>query len=147
MRRRARRKKTRFTRTRRQTRWFWISCDLLIQQQGWLGLREDDAYQPASHYNLHVQPACGGPDYHNYHIRYLGIRAGKYTWSVVDAPYGKEKSHRVYTFSKEHFIRDVIEVASDLLLADMTADIGDSSLWFKLSEELQLVLFDLYQHA
>src|SRR5919109_697878 len=76
------------------TKWIWTSRGLLIQQQAWLGMREYDARQPACHYNLHIQPACGGLDYHNYHIRYLGIREDKHVWSVVDAPYGKEKSHR-----------------------------------------------------
>ena len=64
---------------------------------------------------------------------------------MVDAPYGQEKSHRVYAFSKEHFIREVIVAASSLLVTDMTNDVGDPSLWAKLSEELAFVLFDLYR--
>lgn len=146
MHRRPGRRKTRSARTDRQTRWFWTSRGLLIRQQGWLGMREYDARQPACHYNLHIQPACGGLDYHNYHIRYLGMREDKHVWSVVDAPSGKEKSHRVYAFSKEHFIGEVIDVASSLLVTDMTNDVGDPSLWAKLSEDLALVLFDLYRH-
>jgi hypothetical protein len=141
--RKPRRRKTRSARTNRQTRWFWTSRRLLIQQQGWLGMREYDARQPACHYNLHIQPACGGPDYH---IRYLGIREDKHVWSVVDAPSGQEKSHRIYAFSKEHFIREVIDAASSLLVTDMTNDIGDPSLWARLFECLALVLFDLYRH-
>lgn len=109
-------------------------------------MREYDARQPACHYNLHIQPACGGLDYHNYHIRYLGMRENKYVWSVVDAPYGKEKSSRVYAISKEYFIAEVIDAISSLLLVDLTNDIGDPSLWARLSEDLALVLFDLYQH-
>ena len=146
MHRRARRRKTRSTRTGRQTSWHWTSRDLLMQQQAWLGMREVDTRQPACHYNLHIQPACGGLDYHNYHIRYLGIREGKHVWSVVDAPYGKEKSHRVYAFSQARFICEVIDAVSSLLVADMTNDIGDPSLWERLSEHIALVLFDLYQH-
>ena len=146
MHRRHRRRKTRSARTNRQTRWFWTSRGLLIQQQGWLGIREYDARQPACHYNLHIQPACGGLDYHNYHIRYLGIRKDKHVWSVVDAPAGKEQSHRVYAFSKEYFIREVIDAASSQLVTDMTNDIGDPSLWTRLYEHLALVLFDLYRH-
>ena len=146
MHRRPRRRKTRSARTDRQTRRFWTSQGLLIQQQARLGMREYDARQPACHYNLHIQPACGGLDYHNYHIRYLGIREDKHVWSVVDAPSGKEKSHRVYAFSKGHFIREVIDVALSLLITDMTNDVGDPSLWTKLSEYLALVLFDLYRH-
>ena len=65
---------------------------------------------------------------------------------MVDAPYGKEKSYRVYVFSKEHFIREVIDVVCILLVTDMTNDIGDPSLWAKLPESLALVLFDLYRH-
>ena len=144
--RRPRRRKTHSARNNRNTWWFWTSRGLLIQQQAWLGLREYDARHPACHYNLHIQPACGGLDYHNYHIRYLGVREDKHVWSVVDAPYGREKSHRVYAFSKEHFIREVIDTASVLLVTDMTNDIGDPSLWAKLFEYLKLVLFDLYRH-
>jgi hypothetical protein len=144
--RRPRRRKIRSARTNRQRRLFWTSRGLLIQQQAWLGMREYDARHPSSHYNLHIQPACGGLDYHNYHIRYLGMREDKHVWSVVDAPSGVEKSHRVYAFSKEHFIREVIDVVSILLVTDMTNDIGDPSLWAKLSESLALVLFDLYRH-
>lgn len=145
MHRRHRRRKRRSARAPRQTRWFWKSRGLLVQQQGWLGLREYDKRQPASHYNLHIQPASGGLDYHNYHIRYMGIRNGQHVWSVVDAPAGKEKSHRVYAFSKEHFIREVIDAASSLLVTDMTNDIGDPALWTRLTETLALVLFDLYR--
>jgi hypothetical protein len=165
-------------------RWFWTSRGLLVQQQAWLGLREYDARQPTCHYNLHIQPVCGGPDYHNYHIRYLlqypetglkkeefGItlqsvpladplyagktnissdfaqrmREGKHIWSVVDAPGGKEKSHRVYTFSKKHFIQEVIDTASYLLVTDISNDVGDPSLWARLAEDLAFVLFDLYR--
>ena len=140
------RRKTRSARTNRNTWWFWTSRGLLIQQQAWLGMREYDARHPACHYNLHIQPACGGLDYHNYHIRYLGVREDNHVWSVVDAPYGKEKSYRVYAFSKEHFIREVIDTVSSLLVTDMTNDVGDPSLWAKLSEYLKLVLFDLYRH-
>jgi hypothetical protein len=124
---RKRRRKTRSARTDRQTRWFWTNRGLLIQQQVWLGMREYDARQPACHYNLHIQPACGGLDYHNYHIRYLGMREDKHVWSVVDAPSGKEKSHRVYAFSKEHFIREVIDEVLSLLVTAMTNDVGDPS--------------------
>jgi hypothetical protein len=146
MHRRARRRKRRSTRAPRHMRWFWISQGLLIQQQGWLGMREYDARQPSCHYNLHIQPASGGQDYHNYHIRYLGIREDQHVWSVVDAPYGKEQSHRFYALSKGHFIREVIEAASSLLVTDMTNDVGDPTLWARLSETLALVLFDLYRH-
>jgi hypothetical protein len=140
------RRKIHSARTDRQTRFFWTSQGLLIQQQAWLGMREYDARHPACHYNLHIQPTCGGLDYHNYHIRYMGMREDKHVWSVVDAPCGIEKSHRVYAFSKEHFIREVIDVVSILLVTDTTNDIGDPSLWTKLSESLALVLFDLYRH-
>jgi hypothetical protein len=109
-------------------------------------MREYDRRQPVSHYNLHIQPAGGGLDYHNYHIRYLGMRADKHVWSVVDAPAGKEQSHRVYAISKAHFIREVIEAASILLVTDVTNDVGDPLLWAALSEDLALVLFDLYRH-
>lgn len=146
MHRRFRRRKNRSARTDRQTRWSWTSRGLLIQQQGWLGLREYDRRQPACHYNLHIQPACGGIDYHNYHIRYLGIRDHKHVWSVVDAPYGKEQSHRIYSFSNEYFIREVIDEILSALVADMTNDVGDPSLWAELSEHLPLVLLDLYRH-
>ncbi|GCE24170.1 hypothetical protein [Dictyobacter kobayashii] len=124
----------------------WTSRELLIQQQAQLGLREYDSRQPACHYNLHIQPACGGLDYHNYHIRYLGIKEDKHVWSVVDAPSGQEKSHRVYAFSKEQLIREVIDAASSLLVTDMTNDVGDPSLWTRLAESLALALLDLYQH-
>lgn len=144
--RRYKRRKRRSPRTDRHAQWFWTSRGLLIQLQGWLGMREYDSRQPACHYNLHIQPACGGLDYHNYHIRYLGIREHKHAWSVVDAPYGKEKSYRVYALSKEHFIQEVIDTASILLVADMTNDIGDPLLWSELSENLAIVLFDLYKH-
>ncbi len=147
MHRRSRRRKHRFARTDRQMRMFWTSQRLLVKLQARLGMREYDTRQPACHYNLHIQPAGGGQDYHNYHIRYLGIRDHKYVWSVVDAPYGKEKSHRVYAFSKEHWIGEVIDAASTLLAADMTNDVGDPSLWVRLSEHLALVLFDLYQQG
>jgi len=76
----------------------------------------------------------------------VGIREDKHIWSVVDAPSGKEKSHRVYAFSKEHFIGEVIDEALSLLVTDMINDVGDPSLWVKLSESLALVLFDLYRH-
>lgn len=141
-----RRRKTRSIRAGRLTWWFWTSQRLLVQQQVWLGMREYDARQPACHYNLHIQPACGGLDYHNYHIRYLGMRESNYVWSMVDAPYGKEKSHRIYAFSKAHLIQEVIDVIGSLLVTDMTNDIGDPSLWIRLAEPLTHVLFDLYQH-
>lgn len=146
MHRRRKRRNARSARTNQQTRWRWTSRELLIQQRGWLGIREYDKRQPACHYNLHIQPASGGLDYHNYHIRYLGMKEGKYVWSVVDAPAGKEQSHRVYAFSKEHFIREVIDAVSSLLVTDMTNDVGDPSLWARLAEDLALVLFDLYRH-
>src|SRR5215472_11942039 len=146
MSRRPRRRKTRSARTPRQTRWFWTSRGLLIQQQGWLGMREYDKRHPACHYNLHVQPACGGLDYHNYHIRYVGMRENKHIWSVVDAPYGIEKSNRVYSLSNEPFIPEMIDTASSLVVTDVTNDIGDPNLWIRLYEYLALVLFDLYRH-
>ena len=68
-------------------------------------------------------------------------------WSVVDAPAGREKSHRLYRFSKRGYIRDVVEMASSLLVADILDDVGDASLWFPLAESLALVLFDLYRYA
>jgi len=74
------------------------------------------------------------------------MREDQHVWSVVDAPSGQEKSHRVYSFSKQHFIREVIDTASSLLVTDMTNDVGDPSLWATLSEYLALVLFDLYRH-
>jgi hypothetical protein len=70
----------------------------------------------------------------------------KHVWTMVDAPSGIEKSHRVYVFSKRHFIREVIDVVSILLVTDMTNDVGDPSLWAKLSESLAYVLFDLYRN-
>ncbi len=144
--RKRKRRKNRSPRSGRQTMWFWTSRGLLVRQQAWLGIREYDARQPTCHYNLHIQPACGGQDYHNYHIRYRRARCGEHVWSVVDAPYGREKSHRLYTFSQEHFIREAIDVASSLLVTDITNDVGDPSLWSELSEHLALVLFDLYRH-
>jgi hypothetical protein len=125
----------------------WTSRGLLVEQHGWLGMREFDKRQPSCHYNLHIQPASGGLDYHNYHIRYLGMRAGNHVWSVVDAPSGKERSHRLYTCSRQHFIQEVIAAVSSLLAADMTNDVGDSLLWARLFDDLTLVLFDLYRHA
>src|SRR5690348_16489601 len=145
MRRTLRRRKPYAARNGHQTGWFWTSPGLLIQQLGWLGMREYDRYQPASHYNLHIQPACGGSDYHNYHIRYMGVKEGQHVWSVVDAPYGKEKSHRIYAFSKERFIQETIDAVNSQLVTDLTNDIGDPSLWIRLSESLAPVLFDLYQ--
>ena len=147
MHRRTRRRNTRRTRTDRQAMWSWTIRGLLVQQQARLGTREYDSRHPACHYNLHIQPACGGLDYHNYHIRYLGTRGGEHCWSVVDAPYGREQSHRVYAVSKKHFIREVIDAASSLLVTDITNDVGDPSLWPVLVEYLALVLFDLYQHG
>ncbi|HXZ03411.1 MAG TPA: hypothetical protein VEH81_01190 [Ktedonobacteraceae bacterium] len=141
-----RQRKYHSARTKQNMWWFWTSQELLIEQQAWFGIREYDARQPACHYNLHIQPVCGGPDYHNYHIRYLGMKENNHVWSVVDAPYGEEKSYRIYAFSKKHFIREVIDVVSSLLVTDMTNDVGDSSLWTRLSEELAPVLFDLYRH-
>lgn len=146
MHRRCGRRKARFARSDRQTRWFWTSRGLLIQQRGWLGIREYDRRDPACHYNLHIQPACGGLDYHNYHIRYLGMREHNHVWSMVDAPYGKEQSHRVYAFSQEHFIAEVIDEVLSLLITDLTNDVGDPSLWSELSESLAFVLLDLYRH-
>jgi hypothetical protein len=146
MHRKRRRRKTRSARTNRQAMWCWTSRELLIQQQIRLGMREYDARQPACHYNVHIQPACGGLDYHNYHIRYLGISDAEHVWSVVDAPHGKEKSNRNYTFSDGRFIREVIDAVSHLLVADMTDDIGDTSLWGRLTEHIALILFDLYRH-
>ncbi|GLV60542.1 hypothetical protein KDH_73610 [Dictyobacter sp. S3.2.2.5] len=147
MHRRLKRRKPGSKRSDRQTTWLWISRGLRIHQLIWVGKREYDSRQPACHYNLHIQPACGGLDYHNYHIRYLGIRENKHTWSVVDAPYGQEKSHRVYALSQEHFIREVIDSASSLLVTDMTNDVGDPTLWTRLAEHLALVLFDLYRQG
>lgn len=144
--RRSMRRKSHSARTNQNTWWFWTSRGLLIQQQAWLGMREYDSRQPACHYNLHIQPVCGGPDYHNYHIRYLGMRENNHVWSVVDAPYGKEKSFRMYAFSKERFIREVIDAASSQVVTDMTNDIDDPSLWIRLAEKLAFVLFDLYRY-
>lgn len=146
MHRKSGRRKSRFARANRETKWFWTSRGLLFRQQGWLGMREYDRRQPACHYNLHIQPACGGLDYHNYHIRYLGIHDNNHVWSVVDAPYGKEQSRRVYAFSQQRLIAEVIDAASSLLVTDVTNDVGDPSLWAELSEYLALVLFDLYRH-
>ncbi len=146
MHRRPGRRKTRSARSNPQTRWYWTSRRLLIPQHGWLGMREYDRRQPACHYNLHIQPVCGGTDYHNYHIRYLGMREDKHVWSMVDAPYGQEKSHRLYAFSKEYYIPEAIDAASSLLVTDMTNDIGDPSLWARLFESLALILYDLYRH-
>jgi hypothetical protein len=146
MHRKSMRRKSRSARTNRNTWWFWTSQGLLIEQQACLGSREYDTRHPACHYNLHIQPTCGGLDYHNYHIRYMGMRENKHVWSVVDAPYGKEKSHRVYALSKEHFIREMIDTASSLLATDVTNDVGDSSLWIRLYESIARVLFDLYRH-
>ena len=129
-----------------QTMWIWSSQRTLFQQRVWLGWRESDRRQPPWHYNLHVQPVYANMDYHNYHIRYLGIRDGEYVWSVVDAPAGMEKSNRVYSFSKRGYIRDVVELASSLLVTDILDDVGDASLWLQLAESLALVLFDLYRH-
>jgi hypothetical protein len=129
-----------------QTRWFWTDPGLQVQQLGWLGIREYDGYHPASHYNLHIQPAWGRIDYHNYHIRYMGVKEGQHIWSVVDAPYGKEKSHRIYAFPKERFIQEAIDTVNSLLVTDLTNDIGDTSLWIRLFESLEPVLLDLYQN-
>lgn len=146
MHRRPGRRKSYSARTNRNIWWFWTSQGLLIEQQVWLGIRELDSRRPSSHYNLHIQPACGGQDYHNYHIRYIGVRDNEHVWTMVDAPYGKEKSHRVYAFSKQHFIHEAIDAASSLLVTDVTNDIGDPSLWIRVSEKLSAVLFDLYQN-
>ena len=146
MHRRRQRRNHQSLRRGRQMMWFWTSRGLLIEQQAWLGLREYDARQPACHYNLHIQPACGGQDYHNYHIRYQRAKADEHVWSVVDAPYGKEKSHRLYTCSKGHFLGEAIDVPLSLLVTDITQDIGDPSLWFELAEPLAFVLFDFYRH-
>ncbi|TMD65060.1 MAG: hypothetical protein E6I91_10430 [Chloroflexi bacterium] len=128
-----------------QITWSWKSQELSIHQRAWLGVRERDSRQPPSHYNLHVQPACGGPDYHNYHIRYLGAREGEHAWSVIDVLVGREASRRVYTFSQGPFIRETIDVASSSLVTDILNDVGDTSIWLSLVECLALVLFDLYQ--
>jgi|SRR5579859_1431419 len=132
--------------TSRQTLWSWTSRWLLIHQRAWLSQCERDKRHPPHHYNLHIQPACGGQDYHNYHIRYLGIQDTKYVWSVVDAPYGKERSHRVYIFSRRPLFGDVIDAASTSLITDILNDVGDSTMWLTLVEYLPLVLFDLYHH-
>ena len=132
--------------TSRQTLWSWTSRWLLIHQRAWLSLCERDKRHPPHHYNLHIQPACGGQDYHNYHIRYLGVQDAKYVWSVVDAPSGRERSHRVYTFSQRHLFWDVIDAASSSLVTDILNDVGDSTMWLPLVEYLPLVLFDLYRH-
>jgi hypothetical protein len=107
---------------------------------------ERDQRQPPHHYNLHIQPACGGQDYHNYHIRYLGVQDTKYVWSVVDAPYGRERSSRAYTSSQRHLFWDAIDAASSALVADILNDVGDSTMWLSLIEYLPLVLSDLYHH-
>jgi len=146
MHRKSRRRKSRSARTNRNTWWFWTSQELLIEQQACLGAREYDTRHPACHYNLHIQPACGGLDYHNYHIRYMGMRENKHVWSVVDAPYGVEKSHRVYSLSREHFISEMIDTTSSMLVTDTTNDVGDPSLWIRLYEYLAFVLFDLYRY-
>jgi hypothetical protein len=127
--------------------WYWKSQQLSIHQRAWLGVRERDSYQPPTHYNLHVQALCGGPDYHNYHIRYLGIRDSRHNWSVVDVRYGREQSRRVYSCSHAHAISDVIDAVSHLLASDILSDIGDATLWLSLIEHLPLVLFDLYQQG
>ncbi len=146
MHRKLRRRKFSSDRTNRNRWWFWTSQGLLIEQQAYLGTREYDKRHPASHYNLHIQPACGGLDYHNYHIRYIGMRENKHIWSVVDAPYGIEKSHRVYSLSNEPFIPEMIDTASSLVVTDVTNDVGDPTLWIRLYEYLAFVLFDLYRH-
>jgi len=146
MHRKRRRRKLNSSRTNQNTWWFWTSQGLLIEQQAYLGTREYDKRHPKCHYNLHVQPACGGLDYHNYHIRYIGMRENKHIWSVVDAPYGIEKSNRVYSLSNEPFIPEMIDTASSLVVTDVTNDIGDPTLWIRLYEYLALVLFDLYRH-
>lgn len=68
-------------------------------------------------------------------------------WSVVDAPFGREQSQRVYAVSKKRFITEVIDTVSNLLVSDITADVGDPSLWLKLAEHLAPVLFDVYRHG
>ena len=74
------------------------------------------------------------------------MRENDHVWSVVDAPYGKEQSFRMYAYSKERFIREVIDAASSQVVTDMTNDIGDPSLWTRLAEKLAFVLFDLYRY-
>ena len=145
MHRKLKRRKLTSDRTTRNTWWFWTSQGLLIKQQAYLGTRECDKRHPASHYNLHIQPSCGGLDYHNYHIRYIGMKEHKHIWSVVDAPYGIEKSHRVYSLSKEQFIPELIDTASSLVVTDVTNDVGDPTLWIKLYDYLAFVLLDLYR--
>ncbi len=146
MHRKRRRRKFSSARKNRNIWWFWNSQGLLIEQQAYLGTREYDTRHPSCHYNLHIQPACGGLDYHNYHIRYIGMRENKHIWSVVDAPYGIEKSHRVYSLSNEQFIREMIDTASNLVVTDVANDVGDPTLWIRLYENLAFVLFDLYRH-
>lgn len=130
----------------RQFMWSWTSHGLLVRQRAWLSLREHDSYQPPHHYNLHIQPLNGGHDYHNYHIRYLGTRGTQHLWSVVDAPSGITRSSRFYTFSKRLFIREVIDIASSMVVTDITNDIGDPGIWMPLIEHLSLALRDLYQY-
>lgn len=146
MRRTPGRRKMRPARTDRSPQWVWTSQNLCVPQRARLGAREYDTRHPACHYNLHIQPVCGGPDYHNYHIRYLGTKAGQHAWSVVDAPAGRAQSQRIYAVAQERFIVESIDVVSCLLLSDITTDIGDPSLWLTLAEHLAGVLFDVYQH-
>ncbi len=146
MRRRPGRWKSHSARTNRNIWWFWTSQGLLIEQQAYLGTREYDKRHPTCHYNLHIQPVCGGLDYHNYHIRYMGMRENKHIWSVVDAPSGIEKSNRVYSLSNEPFIPEIIDTASSLVVTDVTNDVGDPTLWVRLYEYLAFALFDLYRH-
>jgi hypothetical protein len=140
------RRKSYPVRRNHQMTWVWTSQNLFIPQQARSGGREYDTRHPACHYNVHVHPACGGLDYHNYHIRYLGARAGQHVWSVVDAPAGREQSQRVYTVSQECSLSEAIEVVNSLLASDITSDIGDPSLWLKLADHLTPILFDVYQH-
>ena len=130
--------------TGKQTLWSWTSQWLLIHQRAWLSLCERDKRDPPHHYNLHIQPACGGQDYHNYHIRYLGVQDAEYVWSVVDAPYGQERSSRSYTCSQRSLFWDALDAASSALVADILADVGDNTMWLLLVEYLPLVLLDLY---
>lgn len=145
MRRTPRRRKPCPTRRDQQMTWLWTSQDLCVPQQARSGGREYDTRQPACHYNVHVHPVCGGLDYHNYHIRYLGIRAGQHVWSVVDAPAGRERSQRVYTISQQCSLSEAIEAVNSLLASDITTDVGDPSLWLKLADHLTRILFDVYQ--
>ncbi len=131
----------------RQSMWSWTSRGLSVPQRAWLSLREQDFYQPPQHYNLHIQPLHGGSDYHNYHIRYLGTGETRHIWLAVDAPSGITSSCRIYSFSKKLFIGEVIDIASSLLVTDITNDVGDPGIWLALVEHMPFALRDLYRHT